>query len=140
MNSIWQQALELHQTMEAEGKGIFVELHGEKFFLRDVIVDEEDFSLLKDGEAQYGMLRDEVICDVYALVGTEDEDEKKLLLSLATNPEAYIPFRYVEMEDPRNSDDESIFIAIKDRDPLPTTATGRFLRFNPEICEFYFVQ
>jgi hypothetical protein len=140
MKNTWQQAFELHQKMEAEGKAIFVELHGEKFFLRDVVADEEDFSLLKDGEAQFGMLRDEVICDVYALVGTEDEEEKKLLFSLVTNPDAYVPFRYVEIEDSRNSEDESIFIAVKDGDSLPTNATGRFLHFNPEICEFYFIQ
>lgn len=138
-NSVWNRAEAMHRTMEAQGKGIFVTFHGQDFFVRSVSADDKEIDLLKANAPQFGQIKDEVICDTYALVGTEDPKEIHHLLYLLTNEEGYEEFRYVEIDDEENSDEHSMFLAIPVDEPLPSNATGRYLKFNCDTCEFYFV-
>lgn len=137
---IWELAETTHHKMEEQGKGIFVKLDGQDFFVREMHAEDKDIALLKANSPQFGNLKDEVICDTYALRGTEDPKEIHYLLYLLANEECYEDFRYVEIEDDRNDDENSTFLAIPLDDPLPANATGRYLRFNFDTCEFYFVQ
>lgn len=137
---IWELAETTQRKMEEQGKGIFVTLDGQDFFVREMHAEDKDIALLKADSPQFGHLKDEVICDSYALRGTEDPKEIHLLLCLLTNEECYEDFRYVEIEDDDNDDENSTFLAVPLNDPLPTNATGRYLQFNFDTCEFYFVQ
>lgn len=137
--SVWDRAEVMHRSMETQGKGVFVTLHGEDFFVRSVEAEDKDISLLKADSPQYGDIKEEIICDTYALVGTEDPKEISYLLYLLTNEECYEEFRYVEIADDYNSNEHSTFLAVPIDDPLPLNATGRYLKFNCDTCEFYFV-